>query len=467
MIFRSLVNRISLWLSALTVVVSCGLSVSQVCAGSGEEAPIDAILAKTHDAVGVVPTELCDDRIYFRRLSLDLVGRVPTNQEITAFQQLGDRRDVVDSLLASDSFPKYWSSLWTTVLVGRGQERQSNREALRRWLETAIRDERPLDQIAFDLISAAGVTTLDGQVNFLVANREDPVTSVSRVFLGVQLDCARCHDHPTDRWTQEDYLAMRRFFSGMNLQEVSGGYRLLGSAGNESDPQSLPRFLTGSKPRTNGWRRELAYMTVRCKPFARAMGNRIWQLLLGRGIVDPVDGLSEQSRPTVPELHQALADQLRGNGFDLRALIRTICRSDAYARRDFDKASDRAETMARLFASRRPRALTPEQLIASYETILRRDVSSPERRNELAVSYIGQSAVQSTSSDPLGFRQTSQGLLQELSLDVPPPQGDQDQVFRTVLMRDPDPWERRRLDSVSRRDLLFVLLHCNEFVFSH
>ena len=127
---------------------------------------------------------------------MDLIGRVPTKDEITLFETNRDRVLAIDRLLSSDEFSRYWSQLWTTVLVGRGQAGATNREALRLWLEDQIRSERALDQIAFDLISAEGVTALDGHVNFIVGNREDPVTPVSRIFLGVQLDCARCHDHP-------------------------------------------------------------------------------------------------------------------------------------------------------------------------------------------------------------------------------------------------------------------------------
>ena len=173
----------------------------------------------------------------------------------------------------------------------------------------------------------------------MVANREDPVTAVSRVFLGVQLDCARCHDHPYDRWTQDDYSSMRGFFATVQFKEVTGGYRLSDQAGSTSYEDSTfnkgtaPRFLTGAQPRTAAWRRELALMTVRSKPFARAMGNRIWQLLMGRGVVNPVDGLSQENPPSVPELHDGLAKRLAENQFRLKALIREICLSDAYARR--------------------------------------------------------------------------------------------------------------------------------------
>ncbi|MDV6032787.1 MAG: DUF1549 domain-containing protein [Phycisphaera sp. RhM] len=431
------------------------------------DAPIDAILARAHRQAGISPTETCDDATYLRRISLDLIGRVPTVGELDRFEASIDRPAALDRMLQSDEFSRYWSQLWTTLLIGRGETRQVDRESLRRWLQTQLEQKKPLDQIAFDLISAEGVTTLDGHVNFLVGNREDPVTPVSRIFLGVQLDCARCHDHPFDRWTQDDYIAMRRFFQTISVREVSGGIRVDDTGAKSGAGEDGPRFLTGSRPRTAAWRRELALMTVRCQPFARAMGNRVWQLLIGRGIVDPVDGLSQTHPPSVPELHQALADQLLANGFDMRDLIRTIAASDAYARTaPTADATDPAEVIE-LFAARAPRPLLPEQLIASYATVMNRDLPSPQRLNTMAVEFMGRSEAETGATDPLALQRTSQGLLQELAADTSPPSGDLDSIFRSALSRRPDDWERQRFADVPGSDLLYVLLHANDFVFSH
>jgi hypothetical protein len=211
----------------------------------------------------------------------------------------------------------------------------------------------------------------------------------------------------------------------------------------------------------------MALMTVRCQPFARAMGNRVWQLLLGRGIVDPVDGLSQSHPPSLPKLHQALADQLRSQHFNLRQLIRTICSSDAYARCDIQSDESSDDRRFELFAARRPRPLLAEQLVSSYASIAKQDSPAPARLNELAVDYMGQSSATSGASDPLKMQRTSQGLLQELAADVSSPGGGLDSIFLSTLTRRPDQWERDKLQDVASRDLLYALLHCNEFVFSH
>ncbi|MEM6473188.1 MAG: DUF1549 domain-containing protein, partial [Planctomycetota bacterium] len=397
-----------------------------------------------------------------------------------------DRESAIERLLSSPDFASYWSQLWATILVGRGDEPQSDRERLRLWMEQRLRENTPFDQVAFDLISADGVTTLHGPVNFLVANREDPVTQVSRVFLGVQLDCARCHDHPFDRWTQNDYEKMRRFFETMRVQEVSGGTELSDSPGDRrAGEDDLPQFLTGARPRTSVWRRDLAIMTVRVKPFARAIGNRAWQLLIGRGIVDPVDGLSESEPPSVGELHEFLANRLQQSGFDIQDLIRLICQSHAYARTDHPADTeatlvDRSRDYA-AFAARRPRPMLPEQWVLSHETVVRKSLSpieggllenktgqaDPVTINSNAIHLLGTSAVSIGGTDPLSFQRTSQGLLHEISIPSNANARSLEELFLATLQRQPSPNEERLFADASQRDVLYALLHCNEFVFNH
>lgn len=213
------------------VMMCCGMAVcasaahSEAPSAAHAEAPIDSILANVHAKSGIEPVGIVDDRVFLRRVTLDLIGRVPTIGEIRDFRRTRDRSKRIDDLLASVDFDQYWSQLWTSILIGRSPDSRADREALRQWIEQAFRDRIPMNQIAFDLISAQGVTSLSGPVNFMVGNREDPVTSVSRVFLGVQLDCARCHDHPYDRWTEEDYTLMRRFFQTVRIEEEGRGHQ--------------------------------------------------------------------------------------------------------------------------------------------------------------------------------------------------------------------------------------------------
>ena len=249
---------ISKWL-----MITCAMSVP---ASLSSAATIDRILSERHREERIAPTAPCDDATFLRRLSLDLLGRVPTTNELKAFLVDNDRPAAIDRLLASPEHAQFWSELWTTMLVGRGQRRGVEREILRRWLEEALRLDEPLNQTAFQLISAEGVTSLDGPVNYVVASREDPVMRLSRTFLSVQLDCARCHDHPFDRWKNDDYVAMQRFYRPVQYRQVSGGIAV---SDNVADDSNRPIFLTGREPQTSAWRRELALMVVQSKPFSR------------------------------------------------------------------------------------------------------------------------------------------------------------------------------------------------------
>ncbi|MEO1616763.1 MAG: DUF1549 domain-containing protein [Planctomycetota bacterium] len=455
-----------------------------ICGGLPAANPIDVILAKDHASRGLSPARTVDDARFLRRITLDLAGRVPSLSELKSFMDQPDRDRAIERLLGSEEFVQYWSELWTITLAGRATGERVDRETLRRWLADRIRANTAFDQVAFDLISATGVTALDGPVNFLVANREDPVTQVSRVFLGVQLDCARCHDHPFDRWTQDDYESMRRFFEPIQLEEVSGGLRLSDAvADRDPDDENLPRFLTGARPRTTAWRKNFALMTIRVKPFSRAIGNRVWQLLLGRGIVDPVDGLSENDQPSVPELHDFLGQHLRDTEFDLRALVRLICSSDAYARQDYGKNSNINQVEQahcyEAFAARKPRAMLPEQWVLSHRVVTQvslanaMDAIEEEATfdlvavNENAVQLVGQSAVSVGGTDPIELQRTSQGLLQELATPSVARVNDLEEMFLATLQREPTAEEFETLATVIGQDVLYALLHCNEFVFNH
>ena len=454
--------------SSLHCQIVFSIIVSIVCSqrAIGAGIDVDSILAEAHrmDSVKVAP--LVNNHLFVRRVTLDLLGRIPTIEELEAFDSDPNYASWVNHCLSSDEFPSYWSEIWTSILIGRNPSGRVDRQALQSWLAGKFRQNESLDQIAFDLIAARGVTALDGPVNFLVGNQEDPVTAVSRAFLGVQLDCARCHDHPYDRWTQQDYTDMKRFFSPMRVREVSGGFEVLDLGTHSSDPGFVPRFLTNARPKTLAWRSELALMVVRSKPFARAMGNRIWQLLFGQGIVDPVDGLSQSAKASVPELHDALGEQLRSSGFDLRETICTICLSKAYRRSSSDISSDSKFTNQQrsLFAFRMPRPLTPEQLARSYAVVANRQMPSPDELNQSSIAFLGRSAVTAGVTDPIEFTRTSQGILRELAVNLAANHQNVESLFLSVLSRLPDEWEKNRFSSVQHDDALFALLHCNEFI---
>ncbi|MEM1068313.1 MAG: DUF1549 domain-containing protein [Planctomycetota bacterium] len=426
---------------------------------------IDRALAQRHRTEKIEPASVCDDSTFLRRLTLDLMGRVPTVDELDDFLKHPDRPAAVERLLADPEHPQFWSQLWTMMLVGRTQQQRVETEVLRRWLEDQLTRGVPIDQVAFDLISAQGVTSIDGPVNYVVANRDDPVMRLSRTFLSVQLDCAECHDHPNDRWTNQDYVAMERFFEPLSLREVSGGIAVTDlGVGRRED---VPVFLTGRKPQTAAWRRELAWMVVQSKPFSRAMVNRTWHWLMGRGLVDPVDGWTRENKGSAPQLLEDLAADFRHSDFQLRALIQRICLSDAYQRQPIQgdaKPTEKAESMRRLFAARTVRPLVPEQWLMSVAQVLDRPLPSPVELTEQSRRLLGLNPGSQSAGDPYDWTANTQTLIRQLSGDVPPPLRDLQAMYRATLARDPTSDERVLAERYSSQSILFALVHCNEFV---
>lgn len=447
--------------NSLRVAAACFCLFEWTIAVAGDNR-IDTLLAEAQSQAGVGATEICDDATFFRRLSLDLIGRVPTTTELEHFLAEPDRSATIDRLIASQEHPRFWSHLWTSMLIGRGQQRGVEREVLRRWLEERLSDRTTLNQLAFGLITAQGVTSLDAPVNYVVASRGDPVMRLSRTFLAVQLDCAQCHDHPHDRWTNDDYLAMQRFFQTTQFREVSGGVAVTDAGANPNAER--PVFLTGRKPHTSAWRRELGLMVVQSKPFSRSMVNRTWHWLIGRGIIDPVDGLSRDNPASVPALLEELAADLRANNFQLAPIIRQICLSDAYQRKPATGNSTDCEQQLRLFAARSVRPLLPEQWIASVAVVLDRAVPQPAALAEQSRQLLGLARQATPASDPFQWTATTQTLIRQLSGEMPAPLRDVDSMFLATVARAPTPAERTLVDGHSSQDTIFALVHGNEFM---
>ena len=235
---------------------------------------VDSILAEVWKSRGIEPAPVCSDREFRRRTSLDIIGRVPTLEEILYFERTSDRAELINRLLDHERFAHFWSDVWAANLNGYGDAFDSDRKSLRNWLEQAFAADVPFDTLTRRLITTHGSSSLKGPANFLLRHPEEPTVKVSRLFLGVRLDCARCHDHPFDRWTQKDFQLMNRFFKATEREESSSGnIRLVDVVMDEEEER--PRFLTGARPRTTRWRSELALFVTHSKPFARAFSNRL------------------------------------------------------------------------------------------------------------------------------------------------------------------------------------------------
>lgn len=428
---------------------------------------IDAYVRKAADRDGVQLTNSINDDLFLRRVTLDLVGRIPTLEEQDAFRASPNRTAVVDRLLASKQHAQFMSRAWTAMLVGYGQVQQADRETLRAWLQESFEDDRPLNDVVYDLVASEGRAAFDGPANFMLRHIQDPVVPVGRLFLGVQLDCARCHDHPTDRWTQDDFEGMQRFFQLARVSQPSRGTYQVSDRVPPSDAQ-LPQFLTGSKPRTGRWRQELALQIVTSKPFARTMVNRLWYHFFGRGISDPPDAVNGDDRPQDFAFISSLAWEFKSKGFRPRSLIREICISDAYAREVSAAHPDWT-----LMPTTKP--MTPDQLFDSMLLALDFARSPPSQddsnamfsRREQFTRLAAGVSIDDTFGEMWNTQERVQSLMSRLNMRLPSRQLSHREIFRRILSRQPTADQLRLASGHTTKDLMFALVHSNEFYYWH
>ena len=433
------------------------LLIAGLLAQTGTSESIDRYVRFAAERDGVELSESIDDDQFLRRVTLDLVGRIPTDTELLAFRQTPDRSGAVDRLLSDPAHARFWSRVWTSTLIGYGRTNQADRESLRGWLEESFREKRGFDRIAYDLLSAEGRGAFDGPTNFILRHARDPVVPVGRIFLGVQLDCARCHDHPNDRWTEEDFRNFARFFSHVQVrQPVQGTYEVSDRSADSSGDR--PRFLTGAVPKTRQWRQELSLLVIHSKPFARAIANRLWYHFFGHGIASSPDAVNGSERCEDFALITELAERLTEEDFRLDGLIRAICLSDAYARRVSVEHPN--WLMMPTVKPMLPDQLYDSMLIAMDQT------DQAGRREEFLRSASGAS-LDETFVNAWDQTEPVQTLMTRLNIALPGQARSHRDIFRRVLSRDPTKDELELCTGQTTSDVLFALIHSNEFYFWH
>lgn len=309
--------------------------------------------------LNLTPSEPAGDAQFHRRAYLDVIGRLPTPDETRAFLADADpkkREKLIDALLERQEYADFWANKWTDLLRPNpyhvGIKATYN---LDQWLRKSFRANKPYDEFVRELIAAKGSTFTNGAV-VMYRDRRDPAeltTLVSQLFLGVRLDCAKCHHHPFEVYSQDDFYSFAAFFGRIGRQGVgisapiSGGEEAIhlgrgtGKRGGVAvkhpltDKEMTPTPLLGKAldldANTDPRDALAAWVTAPENPFfAKVIANRVWADLMGRGIVDPVDDLRATNPPSNPELLDALAKDFRANKCDLKKLIRTICLSHAY-----------------------------------------------------------------------------------------------------------------------------------------
>jgi hypothetical protein len=365
---------------------------------------VDAELARGWASAKVEPSPLASDAEFLRRASLDLLGRVPTHDEVEHFlaDEASDKRArLVDELLRSEAFAEHWASLWSERLIPDNRKAQRYAaDELETYLRAALADNRSWDRVVVELLGGNGSLREQPQLAYLGAralrgdNKQDALAELSsttaRVFLGTRIECAQCHDHPYDpEFTREDFWAQAAFFGrtfvdlergegkGKGKVELEIGERGRGELrvdlSEDDDPRKLaiaPRYM-GAEQTTvdSGQRRMLLADAIVVDPrFAEATVGWVWTTLLGRGIVEPWDDLLGTSKR--PALLELLASEFRADGHDLRELVRTIVLSQAYQRSSAESGRTPAEiaNAEAVFARAQVRPLSAEQLFASVMT---------------------------------------------------------------------------------------------------
>jgi len=401
------------WLLRLLLVV--GLSVCELSVGTAADSDstvietINKLLRAGWENNDVKPSDLAEDGEYARRVALDVVGHIPSYSELLAY--LNDsspekRRKFVDELLDQEGYVRNWTTIWGNLLVGRANNRGGGRAALDKWLRTAFYKNIPYDQFVRELLTAEGESDDNGAVVFLASHLNDmqvPATAITaRLFLGRQVQCTQCHNHPFNDWQQSAFWGMNAFFRNTSRQgnprngvsisdrELTGTGVIYYEKRNGEQRAVFPTYVDGtivtefSKPP----RQTLAdYVLDPQRPeLAEAIVNRMWGHFFGYGFTKPVDDMGPHNTPSHPELLKYLGKEFQDSRYDLKRLVRWITASEAYnltsRLNDANKVDDPAAGETPLFSHVYLKQFRAEQLYDSL--LIATDADKAGRNSEQA-----------------------------------------------------------------------------------
>lgn len=341
----------------------------------------EKLITKWRD-LGLVPSPLAKDETFLRRIYLDAIGTLPKQAEVSEFlnDKSPDKRSKwIDKVLDRAEYVDFWAYKWGDLLrINRDFLQDRGMWSFHNWVRGSLRDKKPVDEMVRDIIVAEGSTFTEGPANYYMVakNPGDWAETTSQLFLGVRIGCAKCHHHPFEKWSQDDYAGMSAFFVRLgtkNSQEFGLFGReqvvFLKDKGEQSHPRKggvvQPHPLDGPVMNDPIDRRvKLAdWMTDAKNPFfARNMVNRFWGYLMGRGLVEPLDDLRATNPASNPELLDALAEDFVKHKYDLRHLLRTIMNSRAYQLSSETQAGNRADAQNVHYARFTVHRLGAEQL---------------------------------------------------------------------------------------------------------
>jgi hypothetical protein len=340
---------------------------------------IDHLVYEKLEKLQILPSESCTDDEFIRRAYLDVIGLLPSLSEVENFLADPDknkRERLLNDLLERPEYADFWALKWGDLLrINNAKVSPAGVQKFRHWLVQSIRNNVPYDQFVRDLITATGSTFDHPAANYFrtASDANDCTETTSQLFLGIRIQCAKCHNHPFERWTQDNYYGISAFFNRVQRKPSPNGSELVvwvARSGEVTQPRTSQQMmpwlpLTGPAELTGDDDRRLALADWLAQPdnpfFAQAEVNRVWGYLFGRGIVEPVDDFRASNPPSNAALLDALARDFVEHGFDRKHLIRTILKSGAY------QASSRSNEFnkndEKYFSHARTRLLSAEQLL--------------------------------------------------------------------------------------------------------
>ncbi len=488
---------------------------------------IDDLWVAKWRKIGLSPSVLCDDAEFFRRIHLSTISTLPSPADVKAFltdPSPNKREKAIDAVLSRPEYVDAWAYKWGDLLLNsRRSIQKKGMWSLHNWLRASFRDNKPMDKFADELITAVGSPYANGPANFYgMGYSEEWTASTAQVFMGVRLQCAKCHNHPYENILQSDYYSMLAFFARVGKK----GSQEFGLAGGdtviyvgEGGEVGHPRTGAILKPKPPGGpvlddpidrRRALVGWLVRSDDltYARNLANRYWGYYMGRGLVNPIDDVRVTNPASNPELLDALAKDLVEHHYDIKHLMRTIMRSHVYQLTAVSTSESRVDSDNTYCTHFQPRRLSAEQLLDAVDFAC----GTQEKFRELPLGYraiaLPDPDYASDFLDAFGRPRRAvpcecersgsptmtqallmmsgglinrkvadgQGRIAKLIKANTPPEQAVDELFLGTLSRPPSPEERN--DALAElktaaslkeglEDLLWTMLNTREFQFNH
>lgn len=484
---------------------------------------IDELVGAKLMKLRILPSGKCSDEEFLRRVTIDIAGKLPSDEEYTAFMSDSSpdkRSQLIDRLLERKEFSEIWAMKWADLLMLKSSNQVSYKSIFlyNTWLTNQISNDVPLDQTVRDLLTASGGTFSEPATNFYQIERDQLKTAenVAQIFMGIRIQCAQCHNHPFDRWTMDDYYGFTAFFAqisqkqGEDYRERIIYNRGSGETKHPLDKRNMaPKPLGAEAPDTKGIDRRAALAEWLTSPenpyFSTSVANRVWAHFFGVGIVEPIDDIRVSNPASNPELFDALGKKLVEYNYDFKQLVRDICNSEAYQRSTERNESNKTDELN--FAHATVRRIPAEMLLDCISQVTQTkdkfkglplgaravQIADGNTRNyflstfgrsdrdsvcscEASIDPTLSQALHLINGDTTGGKIVKGKLINELIAEGKTPQQAIETLYQRAVSRKPTEAEMKKLmavvtsaesPQVGLEDVFWALLNSREFLFNH